>query len=341
MFGDRPGSPRRDERQHTGPRPHEEDVRVAGPSPAGDPEAAEREAPGGGTLGFAAVPGEPQGSDPNDTAWDIPATGADGEPSEAPREELSSGPRRPGPVRTGRRGGGRRRAGGKAPAGRTGLRVAAVAAGVAVVVGGGAVTAFALSGDGESTVEPTRPLADAAAPTPTIDPKVMKRLRHEKALERAAREAGHDGGEKLELQAVGKPIPTKKPEPEKTQKKDDDEGSGSGGGSSTPVSDPVPAGEAQAIAKAMLPDFGFSGDGQFGCLVKLWDKESSWNVHADNPGSDAYGIPQANPGSKMSSAGPDWRNDARTQIKWGLGYIKERHDTPCGAWNNFLNNGSY
>ncbi|MEV5824562.1 lytic transglycosylase domain-containing protein [Spirillospora sp. NPDC052242] len=318
MSGDRPGSPRRDERQHLGPLPHEEDVRVAGPSPAEKPGTAGG-APGGDTLGLAAVPGDPERpADPNDTAWDLPA-------AEPPAAGL-------------RRAGGRRRAAATGSARRNGLRVAAVAAGVAVVVGGGTVAAFALTGDGETTVEPTRPLADAAAPTPTIDPKVLEKLRHEKALERAAQQVRRDGGEKLDLQAVGKPLPTKKPTPTKTPEKSDDD---DGGGSTAPVSDPVPAGEAQRIAKAMLPDFGFGGDGQFGCLVKLWDKESSWNVHADNPYSDAYGIPQANPGSKMASAGPDWRNDARTQIKWGLGYIKDRHGTPCGAWNNFLNNGSY
>ncbi|WP_233617403.1 lytic transglycosylase domain-containing protein [Actinomadura sp. WAC 06369] len=322
MSGDRPGSPRRDERQHPRPLPHEEDVRVAGPSPAAEPGTAGG-APGGDTLGLAAVPGDPERpADPNDTAWDLPVAEP---PAAAPR-------------RTGGRGG-RRRAAGKGSARRNGLRAAAIAAGAAVVVGGGTVAAFALTGDGETTVGPARPLADAA-PTPTIDPKVLEKLRHEKALERAAQQVRQDGGEKLELQAVGKPLPTKKPTPTKSPAKRDDD-DGGGGGSTAKVTDPVPAGEAQQIAKAMLPDFGFSGDGQFGCLVKLWDKESSWNVHADNPYSDAYGIPQANPGSKMASAGPDWQNNARTQIKWGLGYIKDRYDTPCGAWNNFLDNGSY
>ena len=42
---------------------------------------------------------------------------------------------------------------------------------------------------------------------------------------------------------------------------------------------------------------------------------------AANP-SGAYGIPQALPGSKMASAGPDWQTSAATQIRWGLGYIK-------------------
>ena len=80
----------------------------------------------------------------------------------------------------------------------------------------------------------------------------------------------------------------------------------------------------------MLPDFGFGSD-QFSCLDSLYTGESGWNVHADNPSSSAYGIPQALPGSKMASAGPDWENDAATQIRWGLGYIKGRYGSPCSA----------
>ncbi len=49
-----------------------------------------------------------------------------------------------------------------------------------------------------------------------------------------------------------------------------------------------------------------------------------WNKYAENPYSGAYGIPQAVPGSKMASAGKSWRSNATTQIRWGLGYIKER-----------------
>jgi len=81
----------------------------------------------------------------------------------------------------------------------------------------------------------------------------------------------------------------------------------------------------------MLPAFGFGGD-QFTCLNSIYVNESGWNVHADNPSSSAYGIPQALPGSKMSSAGPDWQNNPVTQIRWGLGYIKARYGTPCNAW---------
>jgi hypothetical protein len=67
-------------------------------------------------------------------------------------------------------------------------------------------------------------------------------------------------------------------------------------------------------------------------LETMWNHESGWNVHAANP-SGAYGIPQALPGSKMSSAGPDWRNNAITQITWGLGYVGARYGNPCHAWD--------
>jgi len=83
------------------------------------------------------------------------------------------------------------------------------------------------------------------------------------------------------------------------------------------------------------------GDDQFGCLVELWNHESGWNVYASNPSSGAYGIPQALPGSKMSTAGADWETSAATQITWGLGYISDRYGTPCGAWDTFNSQGWY
>jgi uncharacterized protein YabE (DUF348 family) len=105
-------------------------------------------------------------------------------------------------------------------------------------------------------------------------------------------------------------------------------------------SQPAPSpGTAKAIARALLADRGW-GDTQYDCLVTLWNHESSWNVHAANA-SGAYGIPQALPGYKMSSAGPDWQNNATTQIKWGLGYIASRYNTPCGAWSLWQQQGWY
>jgi hypothetical protein len=111
--------------------------------------------------------------------------------------------------------------------------------------------------------------------------------------------------------------------------------SGSTGGSA-----PAPSGNPQKIAAGMLGSYGWSSS-QFGCLVSLWNAESGWNVYASNPGSGAYGIPQALPGSKMASAGSDWQTNATTQIRWGLGYIKSLYGSPCGAWAHEQADGWY
>lgn len=119
-----------------------------------------------------------------------------------------------------------------------------------------------------------------------------------------------------------------------------DASSGGSSGSSGTSSKPVAAGTARAIAKQMLADRGW-GDDQFACLDTLWQHESGWRTTAGNQSSGAYGIPQALPGSKMASAGSDWRTSAETQIKWGLGYIKARYSTPCGAWAHFQSHNWY
>ncbi len=98
--------------------------------------------------------------------------------------------------------------------------------------------------------------------------------------------------------------------------------------------------DARTIAQALLAEFGFSPD-QFSCLDPLWAGESGWRTTADNPNSSAYGIPQALPGSKMSSAGSDWATSAVTQIRWGLGYIRDRYGSPCGAWGFKQGHGWY
>jgi len=102
----------------------------------------------------------------------------------------------------------------------------------------------------------------------------------------------------------------------------------------------VPSGSAQRIAMGMLGSYGWSSS-QFSCLDSLWNEESGWNVYATNPSSGAYGIPQALPGSKMASAGPDWQTDATTQIRWGLTYIKSLYGSPCGAWAHEEADGWY
>jgi hypothetical protein len=89
---------------------------------------------------------------------------------------------------------------------------------------------------------------------------------------------------------------------------------------------------AKTYAQKQLGKYGWGGSAQWIALDKLWNKESGWNPRADNPTSSAYGIPQALPGSKMATAGRDWRTNAATQIRWGLGYIKDRYGSPANAW---------
>jgi len=110
--------------------------------------------------------------------------------------------------------------------------------------------------------------------------------------------------------------------------------------SATASAAPVASGSPQQIAQAMLGSFGWSSS-QFSCLDPLWAHESGWSVSAYNAGSGAYGIPQALPGSRMASAGPDWQTNAATQIRWGLEYIKGTYGSPCGAWDHEQATGWY
>jgi hypothetical protein len=98
--------------------------------------------------------------------------------------------------------------------------------------------------------------------------------------------------------------------------------------------------DPQTLARALMPQYGLSTS-EFSCLDEIWTQESGWNVHADNPSSSAYGIPQALPGSKMASAGPNWANNAETQIRWGLGYIEARYGSACSAWSFKAAHGWY
>lgn len=77
------------------------------------------------------------------------------------------------------------------------------------------------------------------------------------------------------------------------------------------------------------------------CLVKLWNRESSWNPYAVNKRTGACGIPQSLPCKKMRSFGKDYKTNYKTQIKWGLNYIKNRYETPANAWNHSQRKGWY
>ena len=91
--------------------------------------------------------------------------------------------------------------------------------------------------------------------------------------------------------------------------------------------------------------YGWDGQ-QWSCLDELWGRkdgralESGWFAKADNPHSEAHGIPQADPGSKM---GAGWWSSAYAQIKWGLKYIRTNGNfhSPCEALSYRLHHGSY
>jgi hypothetical protein len=94
------------------------------------------------------------------------------------------------------------------------------------------------------------------------------------------------------------------------------------------------------IAGSLMPAYRWTS-WQFRYLNLLWMRESGWNRFAYNHSSGAYGIPQAVPGDKMAAAGPDWRTSARTQIIWGMGYIRSRYGDPWNAWQHELRYGWY
>lgn len=89
--------------------------------------------------------------------------------------------------------------------------------------------------------------------------------------------------------------------------------------------------EYQEYARQRCYEYGWTDD-DFYCLVLLWNRESNWRVTAKNPSSGAYGIPQSLPASKMASAGADYLTNYKTQINWGLSYIKSRYGNPTNAW---------
>ncbi|WP_455432855.1 aggregation-promoting factor C-terminal-like domain-containing protein [Streptosporangium soli] len=196
-----------------------------------------------------------------------------------------------------------------------------------VLVGGGGFTAYTAVQNANTPADPLT-LADWAslmsgdpyAPDPAAD--ALK----EQAVQAMKKDALVEGRDRKGLNAVV--IPTQAPG-----------GDGFLPKNFPPGSDPDP-GSNKAVAKEMLSARGW-GDSEWGCLERLWMKESTWNERAMNPSSGAYGIPQALPGGKMASAGADWQTNPATQIKWGLGYIAGRYKTPCGAWAHSMAKGWY
>ncbi|MFE5858382.1 transglycosylase SLT domain-containing protein [Streptomyces sp. NPDC056500] len=108
--------------------------------------------------------------------------------------------------------------------------------------------------------------------------------------------------------------------------------------SAAPTAAPAAAevASAKTIAKKMIND-----EAQFQCFSKIVERESNWDADASNPSSGAYGLVQALPGTKMATAGSDWRTNPATQIEWGLDYMKDRYGSACGAWSSWQVQGWY
>jgi len=83
------------------------------------------------------------------------------------------------------------------------------------------------------------------------------------------------------------------------------------------------------------------GKKEFDALNKLIKKESNWNYKSVNKRSGACGLFQAYPCNKMKYYGKDYRTNYKTQVKWGLNYIKKRYKTPSKAWKFWLKHHWY
>lgn len=114
--------------------------------------------------------------------------------------------------------------------------------------------------------------------------------------------------------------------------------------------------KSQAIAKLLMPSYGWTTSEDWSNLVSLWDKESGWSNTADtrktHAGGDAsnasvfaYGIAQARPATKYPKPGqpPDLGGDAdpTTQIRWGMDYIRDTYGDPIIAWGHEETNNWY
>ncbi|MCB5273196.1 hypothetical protein BJG92_00711 [Arthrobacter sp. SO5] len=208
--------------------------------------------------------------------------------------------------------------------GSTGRRAALVATACAVLVGVGASgqaadTANHSASDASSTAAPS-----TAAPLTHLDFERV-RVTSQEALPSVAGVAPQSA--KVKPAEAPAPAPAPEPAPAPAPAPEP----------AKPVAVDDPAG-AQAYAAAQLGSYGWAPS-EMQCLLKLWTKESDWKTTATNASSGAYGVVQSLPAEKMASAGADYRTNYRTQINWGLNYVKQRYGSPCGALNfHYANN---
>lgn len=86
------------------------------------------------------------------------------------------------------------------------------------------------------------------------------------------------------------------------------------------------------------------------CLARIIERETggTWEVTLYNGFGHwhrgelmkklSYGLPQSWPAEKLASAGPDWKTNWRTQLKWARDYAIERYGSACAALAFWLKN---
>ena len=71
----------------------------------------------------------------------------------------------------------------------------------------------------------------------------------------------------------------------------------------------------------------------YNAICNIIVKESSFNINSVNKKSGACGLFQAYPCSKAIKQFPDYMTNYKSQVDWGIQYIKNRYGTPVKAWN--------
>lgn len=76
-------------------------------------------------------------------------------------------------------------------------------------------------------------------------------------------------------------------------------------------------------------------------MSRIINYESGWSPIAANPASGAYGLGQAHPGSKMASAGADWRTKCKIQFKWSIDHREQRYGGIVAAYSYWIAYNNY
>ncbi len=93
---------------------------------------------------------------------------------------------------------------------------------------------------------------------------------------------------------------------------------------------------------------GISAD-DYGFVEFIVGHEGGWEpckvqggaINCAYGGSMGYGVVQATPGSKMASAGDDWRTNPITQLRWATGYAVGRYGSWGAAYNYWVSHHNW